>query len=72
VLGLVAGVLRVRPVLRIAILLLPAVGVVALLGNAFELDELIAPACIPTAVGILLLERSTRPRAPDLPSARVM
>jgi hypothetical protein len=72
VLGIIADLLRVRPALRIAILLVPAVAMVALLGGAFELDQLVLPACIPTAVGILILERSTRPPAPDIPEARTM
>jgi hypothetical protein len=74
VLGIVADALRIRPAFRIAILLLPAIAMVVLLGRAFYLEELILPACIPTAAGILILERSTRPRSPGehLPVARSM
>ena len=72
IIGAVADLLKIRPAFRIAILFIPAVGMVALLGNFFELKELILPSCIPTAVSVLLLERSTRPRPSDFPAARTM
>lgn len=70
VMGRIASVLRVRPALRAAILLVPAVALVVGLGRLFALGELILPACIPTVASVLLLERSTRP-ASSFPAARV-
>jgi hypothetical protein len=67
--GWIAGLLRLRPAWRLAILSLPAVGLVAFLGAATGSLHLIAVSCIPTLAATSILERWTR--APALvPSAR--
>lgn len=71
-LGILADLVRLRPMFRIPILLAPAAALVALLGTAFELPQLILPACIPTLVSVLILERWTRPKPPDIPIARAV
>jgi hypothetical protein len=72
VLGILGGLVRARRWIRLAILLPPALGVVVLLGYAFNLVPLIPLAWIPTAVGVLVLERWTRVTVPaPIPAARV-
>lgn len=71
-LGILAGRLRrFSPLLRFALLAVPAIGVVFVLAYEFELRDLAAISCIPTLVAAAILERWTRPRpAPPLPVAR--
>jgi hypothetical protein len=71
VLGWLASVIHARPWVRIALLLPSAIAVVVMLGAAFGLEGMILLSSIPTAVGVLILERWTR--APDsLPAARAL
>jgi len=61
-----------RPALRIPLLALPAVGVVFGLAHEFGMQDLATVSCIPTLVGVLILERWTRFVAPPpVPVARV-
>jgi hypothetical protein len=60
------------PVPRILILALPAVGVVFGLAHEFGMQDLANVSCIPTLVGVLILERWTRiVPTPPVPVARV-
>jgi hypothetical protein len=83
--GLVPGVLAgavlgaatswvtsLSPALRTLILALPAVGVVFGLAREFGMQDLATVSCIPTLVGVLMLERWTRVvPTPPVPVARV-
>ena len=61
-----------RPAVRIALLALPAVGVVFGLAHEFGMQDLAMVSCIPTLVAVLILERWTRVvTAPPVPVARV-
>lgn len=61
-----------RPAVRIALLALPAVGVVFGLAHEFGMQDLATVSCIPTLVGVLILERWTRVvPVPPVPVARV-
>jgi ABC-type dipeptide/oligopeptide/nickel transport system permease subunit len=62
-----------RP-LRVAILTLPAIGVVYVLARQFRLDELAYICSMPTAIVAVMLERWTYKPAdpPPVPTARVM
>jgi hypothetical protein len=73
VLGLVAEVLTRRPRwLRLVALVVPAVGIVALVSYPFDLQTYVPVASIPTLVATLILERATRHQEPELvPAARV-
>jgi hypothetical protein len=64
-LGAIAGRLQAHRAIRVAALLLPAVGVVVGLGVRFGATSFIVPACIPTGIAVLLLERSTRVQVPE-------
>ncbi len=60
------------PAVRLALLALPAVGVVFGLAHEFGMQDLATVSCIPTLVGVLILERWTRVvAAPPVPVARV-
>src|SRR5215212_8425960 len=67
--GWMAGRLHTRPAYRLAILAVPAVGMVALLGVSAGSLHLIALSCIPTLAATSILERWTREPAP-VPAAR--
>ncbi|HSD86345.1 MAG TPA: hypothetical protein VLB44_02485 [Kofleriaceae bacterium] len=73
VLGLVAELLTKRPRwLRLVVLVLPAVGIVALVAYPFNLQTYVPVASIPTLVATLILERATRHQEPQVvPAARV-
>ena len=73
VLGAVAGWTDTQPVaLRVTVLMVPALLLVVVLGQMFELSELVYLAAIPTAVAALVLERWTRFVAPaPVPLAQV-
>jgi hypothetical protein len=70
-LGLIAQAIRGWPSwLRMALLSLPAVGLVALLASPFGLMQYVVAACIPTLVATLILEKYTRFREdPAVPVA---
>ena len=72
-LGVTAGALsHLPPTLRIVLLALPAVGVVFGLAHEFAMQDLATVSCIPTLVGVLILERWTRVvPTPPVPVARV-
>lgn len=74
IVGIVAELLARRSVaLRLAVLIPPAVAMVALLGEDYELAPYILPAAIPTTVCVLVLERWTRVRPPPpVPVARAV
>ena len=66
-LGWLAGKSRMRPALRrLAVLAPVAWMIVILLGFGTGLQEFVLVACIPTTVGVLILERGTRSVAPPL------
>jgi hypothetical protein len=70
--GAAQAMSRLSPTPRIALLALPAVGVVFGLAHEFAVPELATVSCIPTLVGVLILERWTRVvSAPPVPVARV-
>jgi hypothetical protein len=74
VLGLIAQAIdHVRVPIRIAVLALPAVGLVFLLARIWGMDGAAPISCIPTLVATLILERWTRkrPAPPPVPIARV-
>jgi hypothetical protein len=72
ILGVVASVTARAPRgIRLCVLALPALGVVWMLGIAFELERYVLLACIPTLVACILLERATR-HGPTLPDARMI
>ncbi len=73
VLGVVAGHLESSGVVqRIAVLTLPAIGVVIVLATEFGMEELILVASIPSVVAALVLERWTRKALPPpVPVAQV-
>ena len=77
--GLMLGALayaleRSAIALRIAVLTLPALGLVFLLAREFQMMHLALVSCIPTAVAALILERWTRKPAdpPPVPVARAV
>lgn len=49
-----------RPMWRLAVLGLPACGLVIVLASAFEMLQFVPHACIPTFVAASILERTTR------------
>lgn len=49
-----------RPLWRLAVLALPACGLVMVLASAFEMLHFVPHACIPTFVAASILERTTR------------
>lgn len=60
-LGWLADVMRALPIwLRRCVLVVPAVLLVVALAVEFSMESFIYVSCIPTAVAVLLLERSTR------------
>ena len=72
-LGWIAGLMKASPIwLRRFVLLVPAILLVAMLGSEFDLEHFIAMSCIPSVVGVLILERNTRLVAPPIvPPAQV-
>jgi hypothetical protein len=65
VLGAIAGLTARRNVwVRRALIAIPALSLVAVLGLFFHVGQMILPAAIPTIVCTLILERSTRYVAP--------
>jgi hypothetical protein len=74
VLGWLAQCVATRPPrLRVALLAVPAVGVVVALADTFGMDASVPVACIPTLVAVLILERWTRRVTPaPVPVATVM
>ena len=73
VLGLIAEILTKRPRwLRLLVLVVPAVGVVALVAYPFNMQMYVPVSSIPTLVATLILERATRHEEPQVvPAARV-
>ncbi|MBL9015864.1 MAG: hypothetical protein JNL83_16885 [Myxococcales bacterium] len=72
-LGVLASALdRSALVLRLAVLTLPALGLVYALASAFDMTSFALVSCIPTIVAALILERWTRRPAdpPPVPVAR--
>lgn len=64
VLGMVANAAaKLAVVLRLVLLGVPAVGVVATLASMFGLPQFFWLSCIPTGVGVMILERISRARA---------
>lgn len=59
-----------RPVVRLAVMALPACGLVAWLADQFAMWQFVPHACIPTLVAVSILERTTR-RGELIPVARV-
>jgi hypothetical protein len=59
-----------RPFVRIAVVALPACGLVAWLAAQFAMWQYVPHACIPTLVAVSILERTTR-RVELIPVARV-
>ena len=59
-----------RPIVRIAILALPACALVAWLADQFAMWQYVPHACIPTLVAVSILERTTR-KVELMPVARV-
>ncbi|GEM_PF-6829749 len=72
-LGLFAGAFpKLAIALRLALLILPSLGLVYMLADEFAMKDYVAVAMIPTAVAGSILERWTRWReAPPLPVAHV-
>jgi hypothetical protein len=73
VLGVVAHIAKSLPVvLRVAILTIPSVTLVGLLGWFFHMEEMIPFASIPSIISSVILERWTRKITPPLvPVAQV-
>ena len=74
-LGVLASALdRSAMVLRLAVLTLPALGLVYLLARGFRMTDFALVSCIPTVVAALVLERWTRkpPEPPPVPVARAI
>lgn len=59
-----------RPLVRLAVLALPACGLVAWLADPFAMGQFVPHACIPTLVAVSILERTTR-KVELVPVARV-
>ena len=71
-LGILAGVLATRDRrLRVALLTLPAFGLVVVLASASGMSAAVPAACVPTFIAALVLERWTRqvPPPPPVPVA---
>ncbi|CAN5780250.1 hypothetical protein BH11MYX3_BH11MYX3_02050 [soil metagenome] len=73
-LGAMASILSTGlPVVRVAVLGVPALSVVFALAHEFGLQELAMVSSIPTVVAVLILERWTRHvEAPPVPVARAI
>lgn len=73
-LGAISAVIStIPPVLRIAVLAIPALGVVFGLAHEFGMQDLALVSSIPTVVAVLLLEKWTRHvEAPPVPVARAL
>ena len=71
--GMFAGAFpKLAIALRLALLILPSLGLVYMLADEFAMKDYVAVAMIPTAVAGSILERWTRWReAPPLPVAHV-
>lgn len=73
ILGLFAGAFpKLAVALRLALMIVPSLGLVYMLADEFAMADYIAVAMIPTAVAGSILERWTRwSEAPPLPIAHV-